>query len=293
MKILSFLQEDRAGLAVQSGADWLDVSRADPTLPTDVAVLLGDPQWQGRLARAAERAPRLDLPTVKFLSPLRAPQKILCVGLNYVDHVAESPYKQQPTYPTFFPRFASSLIAHEQPMIRPRVSDQLDYEGELVVVIGRQGRHIGVQRALEHVAGYTIFNEGSVRDYQFKSPQWSVGKNFDGTGACGPWFVTADELPPGGKGLRLTTRVNGRVEQDASTDDMIFDVPTLIALASEAMTLLPGDMLVTGTPAGVGFGKKPQVYLRAGDLCEVEVEGIGVLRNAVADEAVVQEAVPA
>lgn len=284
MRLLSYSKNGSNGLALQSGNDWLDLTAAAPQLPSDLAVLLQTPDWRAQLDGAAQAAPRLDLAQVSFLPPLRTSQKILCVGLNYVAHVAESPYKQ-PDYPTFFGRFASTLIGHDQPLVKPRVSDEFDYEGELVAVIGKKGRHIQRADALDHVAGYTIFNEGSVRNFQFKSPQWTVGKNFDDSGACGPWFVTADELPAGAKGLRITTRVNGRIEQDANTSDMIFDVATLISIASEAMTLVPGDMIVTGTPAGVGFGKKPPVYMRSGDVCEVEIERIGVLRNPVVSEA--------
>lgn len=283
MKILSYSLGDRTGLAVHTDGRWLDLAPQSATIPNDVAALLALADWRARLTDALRDAPALDLASVQLLPPVRTGQKILCVGLNYLDHVAESPYKQ-PTYPTFFLRVASSLIGHEQPLIKPLASDEFDYEGELVAVIGSTARHVSPERALEHVAGYTVFNEGSVRDYQFKAPQWTMGKNFDGTGACGPWFVTADELPAGAKGLQLVTRVNGVVEQKASTDDMLFDVATLISLASEVMTLLPGDMVVTGTPAGVGFGKKPQVYLRAGDVCEVEIERIGTLRNTVQAE---------
>ncbi len=283
MRILSYFSNARNGLAVQANGVWLDAGAAASSLPTDVAALLALPDWRQEIEKAAQGAPALDLAKVKMLSPVRTSQKILCVGLNYLDHVAESPYKQ-PTYPTFFLRVASSLIAHEQALIKPLASDEFDYEGELVAVIGKSARHVKPEQALDHVAGYTVFNEGSVRDYQFKAPQWTMGKNFDGTGACGPWFVTADELPKGAKGLQLVTRVNGVVEQRASTDDMLFDVATLISLASEVMTLLPGDMLITGTPAGVGFGKKPPVYLKAGDVCEVEIEGIGLLRNTVVNE---------
>lgn len=281
MRIASYSRDGKAGLAVQSGNDWLDLGAK---LPADLSVLLQDPHWQDAVQKASAGAPKIDLASVSLLPPFRTSQKILCVGLNYVDHVAESPYKQ-PDYPTYFPRFSSSLIGHEQPLIKPRVSDELDYEGELVAVIGSTARNVSIDDALNHIAGYTIFNEGSIRDYQFKSPQWTIGKNFDGTGACGPWFVTADELSPGAKNLHIATRVNGVTEQSANTNDMIFDVATLVATASEALTLLPGDMLVTGTPAGVGFGKKPPKYLVPGDVCEVEVEGIGVLRNTVAAES--------
>lgn len=283
MKILSYSLDNREGLAIELDGRWLDLGRTSPQFPADMAALLAWPDWRQRVADATRDAPVLDLVRAQLLPPVRTGQKILCVGLNYLDHVAESPYPQ-PTYPTFFLRVASSLIAHGQALVKPRASDAFDYEGELVAVIGSAARHVTPERALEHVAGYTVFNEASVRDYQFKAPQWTMGKNFDGTGACGPWFVSADELPPGAKGLQLVTRVNGIVEQKANTDDMLFDVASLVSLASEVMTLLPGDMLVTGTPAGVGFGKKPQVYLRVGDVCEVEIERIGTLRNAVEAE---------
>lgn len=168
--------------------------------------------------------------------------------------------------------------------MRPKISIQLDFEGELALVIGRGGRHIGKDKALQHVAGYSIFNDVSIRDYQTKSPQWTVGKNFDGTGAFGPALVSADTLPPGCAGLSLTTRLNGEVMQSANTRDMIFDVASLIATISEAMTLVPGDVIVSGTPAGIGWARKPPVFMQAGDICEVEIEGIGLLRNPVVNE---------
>ncbi|MFM0627606.1 fumarylacetoacetate hydrolase family protein [Paraburkholderia xenovorans] len=221
--------------------------------------------------------------SVSWLPPLARPGKIICVGLNYADHTKESHFEPQ-SYPTLFPRFDSSLIGHLAPMIRPLVSDSLDFEGEMAVILGGGGRHIPKARALECVAGYSIFNDGSIREYQFKAPQWTVGKNFDGTGAFGPTFVTADELPAGGAGLRLETRLNGKVVQAANTSDLIFDVATLIAIISEAITLAPGDVIVTGTPAGVGWAREPKLIMRDGDVCEVEIEGLGVLKNTVQDE---------
>ena len=194
------------------------------------------------------------------------------------------------TYPTIFARFASSLIGHGAPILRPAASVQLDYEGEMVAVIGKGGRHIAKNQALDHVIGYSIFNDASIRDFQTKSPQWTVGKNFDGTGAFGPVFVTADELPPGGKGLRIQTRLNGEIVQNASTDDMIFDVVSLISIISEAITLEPGDILVTGTPSGVGVARKPQLFMKHGDICEVELEGVGILSNVVADDVAARQA---
>lgn len=226
----------------------------------------------------------VDLDAVSVLPPIPAPPKIICVGLNYADHTAESGFAKQPDYPTLFGRFTSSLIGHNEPIIRPRVSDQLDYEGEIVAIIGKRGRHVSKADALDYIAGYSLFNDASVRDYQFKAPQWTVGKNFDGTGAFGPYFVTPDELPPGCKGLRLVTRLNGQIVQNASTDDLVFDVPTLVSVISEAITLEPGDLIVTGTPSGVGLARKPPLFMKPGDICEVEVEGLGVLVNPVQDE---------
>jgi acylpyruvate hydrolase len=234
-------------------------------------------------ARALKAGREIAFDDVKRLPPLLTPQKVICVGLNYRDHSAESGFAQ-PEYPTLFSRFNSSLIGDGAPIVRPRVSNQLDYEGELVAVIGKGGRNIPLARALDHVIGYSIFNDGSVRDFQFKTPQWTVGKNFDGTGAFGPIFVTADELPAGAKGLHLETRLNGEVVQSASTSDMVFDVATLVTIISEAITLRSGDVIVTGTPSGVGVSRKPPLFMKAGDMVEVEIEKIGVLSNPVIDE---------
>ena len=203
--------------------------------------------------------------------------------MNYKDHAAESGF-EAPKYPALFGRFPSSLIGHGAPIVRPRVSDQLDYEGELVAIIGKPGRNIPKERALEHVAGYSIFNDASIRDYQFKSAQWMIGKNFDSTGAFGPVFVSADELEAGAKGLRLKTRLNGTELQNASTTDMIFDVATQVSLLSDAMLLKPGDVIVTGTPSGVGLAHDPKIFMKPGDLCEVEIEGIGLLSNPVVQQ---------
>ena len=194
------------------------------------------------------------------------------------------PYKDPPKYPVLFHRYPQSWVAHGAPLVRPHVSQSFDYEGEVVVVIGKAGRYISKERALDHVAGYSIFNDGSIRDYQFKSTQWMMGKNFDATGSFGPEFVTADELPAGAVGLQLRTRLNGQELQNANTRDMIFDVVTLVNVCSEAMTLYPGDIIISGTPAGVGFARKPPVWMKPGDVCEVEVEGLGVLRNGIVDE---------
>jgi acylpyruvate hydrolase len=223
------------------------------------------------------------LDSITFLPPLTAPPKIICIGLNYADHTKESPY-EQPDYPSVFNRFNTSLIGHGQAMVRPLASDSLDFEGELAVVLKSGGRHIRREQALEHVAGYSIFNDGSVRDYQFKTSQWTVGKNFDATGGFGPFLVTPDELPEGAKGLLLETRLNGVVVQSANTSDMLVDVASQIAILSEAITLEAGDVIVAGTPSGIGWAREPKLYMRHGDVCEVSIEGLGVLSNPIADE---------
>ncbi|KLU21824.1 5-oxopent-3-ene-1,2,5-tricarboxylate decarboxylase [Caballeronia mineralivorans PML1(12)] len=224
------------------------------------------------------------LSELQFLPPVSRPGKIICVGLNYTDHTRESNY-EQPAYPTLFLRVTTSLIAHNEPIVRPTVSDCLDYEGELAVVLSGGGRHIAKADALSFIAGYALFNDGSVRDYQFKSPQWTVGKNFDGTGAFGPEFVTPDEVPAGAKGLLLETRLNGEVVQSASVSDMVFDIETLISTISEAMTLEAGDVIVTGTPSGIGWAREPKLLMKPGDVCEVSVEGFMTLRNPIAQES--------
>ncbi len=275
-------------LAVYHGSELIDLSLADPSLPTTLQALLeAGSGLYPRISRAMANAPaaaRLDPDAVTFLPPLTNPGKIICLGLNYTDHANESGFAEKAPYPVIFTRFASSLVGHGQPLMRPVVSEQFDYEGELVAVIGKAGRHISLEDALDHVAGYSIFNDASVRDYQFKSHQWTVGKNFDGTGGFGPAFVTADELPAGAAGLTIETRLNGRVLQHANTTDMIFGVAETVSLMSAAFALLPGDMLVMGTPSGVGLARKPPLYMQAGDVCEVEIEGVGILSNPVVNE---------
>ena len=289
MRIVSFSHPLGTRLGVRFGDMLVDLAEAAPALPHhDMKGLLAlGPDGLAYAAKAAWAAPeacRRPLAGVRLLPPVPWPDKIVCVGFNYVDHAAEIRQRDLPEHPIFFGRVQTSLVPHEGALIRPRLSAQFDFEGEVVAIIGRGGRHISRERALEHVAGYALFNEGSVRDYQFRGSQWFLGKNFDGSGGFGPELATADELPPGARGLRLTTRVNGRIMQEASTSDMLFDVATLVSTLSEAMTLAPGDVLVTGTPSGVGFAQSPPLYLKAGDVCEVELEGYGILRNPVRDE---------
>jgi acylpyruvate hydrolase len=278
MRFVSYRHDGRRGLAVRRGNDLVDLGSLDL-----VDILTRTPSELRGIG--ASEGERLDVAALRFCPLLARPPKIVCVGLNYVDHAAESPYKTVPDYPAFFPRFASSLVGHEDPIIRPNVSEQLDFEGEMAAVIGKGGHRISRERALDHIAGYSIFNDASLRDYQFKSPQWTAGKNFDGTGAFGPELVTADELPPGAAGLHIETRLNGKTVQSANTHDLVFSVADLVFFASEVFTLEPGDVIVTGTPAGVGFARKPPLFMKDGDICEVEVEGLGILRNPIQDEA--------
>nr|WP_294979658.1 fumarylacetoacetate hydrolase family protein [uncultured Pseudomonas sp.] len=284
MRFVHFVEGSAKGLAVETEAGLRGLTENQPGYPGSLLQLLDAGHAALQLAhRKLSEAPLLDASSIRYLPPIERPGKIVCVGLNYADHTRESPY-EQPSYPTFFPRFATTLIGHGDAIVRPQASEQLDYEGELAVIIGSRGRHIPRERALEHVAGYSIFNEASVRDYQFKSPQWTIGKNFDATGAFGPTFVSADELPPGARGLSLTTRLNGKVEQQGNTADMVFDVAELIAVLSEAVTLEPGDVIVTGTPAGIGWARRPMLFMQPGDVCTVEIEGIGTLSNPIAAE---------
>lgn len=284
MRFSAFRDAAGSGLAVCSNGTFHGLRETDPGFPGFLENMLGLGTAAFKAAcESLAKGPAVDLDKVTLLPPIRRPGKIVCVGLNYADHSAESGFKQ-PDYPTLFARFSSTLIGHGAPLIRPRVSEQFDYEGELVAIIGKGGRKIPREKALEHVFGYSIFNDVSVRDYQFKSPQWTMGKNFDDTGAFGPVVVTADELPPGAKGLKLETRLNGMVVQRASTTDMVFDIASQIAIVSEGITLEPGDLFVTGTPSGVGAARKPPLWMKHGDICEVEIEKIGVLRNQVQDE---------
>lgn len=283
MRLTRFSRGGALGLAVGDGRSYRGWLSSNEKYPGDL-----DPKLLGNLSLDELKAlltagPEIETESIQFLPPFVGSSKIICVGLNYVDHSAETGFKV-PDYPTVFSRFSSSLIGHLAPIIKPASSDQLDYEGEVAVVLSKGGRYITQSDALNHVLGYSIFNDASVRDFQLRTPQWTIGKNFDGTGPFGPYLVTADELPAGAAGLSITTRLNGAVVQKANTNDLVFSVARLISDLSQTMTLEPGDVIVTGTPAGVGAGRKPPLWMKDGDVCEVEVEGIGVLRNPVNNE---------
>ena len=233
-------------------------------------------------AKAAGTTADVKTADVTWLPTIPNPEKILCVGLNYKAHIEETGRKDE-EQPVIFGRFASSQCGHLQPLVCPIESDRFDYEGELVAIIGKGGRRIPAKYALQHIAGYSIYNEGSVRDWQRHTHQYTPGKNFQNTGAFGPWMVTSDEIPDPYK-LHITTRLNGNVMQDSGTNMMIFDIGAVIEYVSAFAELVPGDVIVTGTPGGVGNARKPPIYMQDGDTAEVEIKGIGTLVNKVVKE---------
>ncbi|HWI82949.1 fumarylacetoacetate hydrolase family protein [Ramlibacter sp.] len=284
MKFATFEQDGRA---VTGWVENDQLVALPPLSPRqDMAAWLM--QSPDRVAQAVQQARRdaanlAPLSKARLLPAVPQPGKIVCLGLNYADHAAEGGHAK-PDYPSFFMRGASSLVAHGAPMVRPRVSGKFDFEAELAVVVGRRARHLTAGNALDAVAGYTCFNDGSLRDYQRKTSQWTIGKNFDGTGALGPWVVPASELPPGAVGLKIQSRLNGAVMQSSDTSLMLSPVVEALCLLTEAMTLEPGDVIAMGTPSGVGHARQPPVWMKAGDTIEVEIERIGILSNPVVDE---------
>jgi acylpyruvate hydrolase len=283
MRIAHFEKEGVPGIAADDGSGWHGLTERESGFPGSLPQLIAQGADLLRIGRDLQSMQAIDLNAVRILPPSPKPPKILCVGLNYDDHLGESGLKK-PVYPEIFARFATSLLAHSEPILQPSESSMLDYEAELAVVMGRRGRRISRDNALDHVAGYSLFNDATIRDFQLRTPQWTMGKNFDATGAFGPWLVTPDALPPGAHGLRIQGRLNGRVMQDSSTDRLIFSVPALIEMISVAISLEPGDVIITGTPGGVGAARKPPVFMQPGDVFEVEIEGMGVLSNPVERE---------
>lgn len=288
MQLISFAHRGRPAIGIWRGSSVIDLSRAAPELGQDMGSLVRLGVDGLARARSVAIAPPVDavlsVDDITFLPVLRTAGKVVCLGLNYLEHAAEGGY-QRPEWPTIFLRSPRSLTAHNGPILRPVVSEQLDYEAELAVVIGRDLHHISPDKALDHVYGYSCFNDASVRDYQRKTIQWTIGKNFDSTGAFGPAIVTADELPAGASGLDITCRLNGDVVQNSNTNQMIFPVADTLSLLSSCLTLETGDVVVMGTPSGVGHARKPPLWMRRGDIVEVEIERVGVLRNVIEDEA--------
>ncbi len=290
MKIVGFESPAGLRLGVVEGDQVIDLQAVDAKVPSDLGALLagtnGDFAPVKDLAKRAPASARRPLKGLKYALPVAQPGKIICLGLNYLEHVKEGSQRDNiPKFPTIFMRCLTSMVPHEAPIIRPQVSETLDYEAELMLIVGKRAKHLTLENATSCIAGYSCSNEGSVREFQRKSTQWDMGKNFDRTGGFGPWMVTADELPAAGKGLKLESRLNGKVMQSDNTDNMMFPVPETLVYITQGMTLEPGDIIFTGTPSGVGHARKPNpIWMRQGDTCEVEIEGIGMLRNPIEDE---------
>lgn len=287
MKLISYRHGGRETWGAVTGTDQV-VELAAVSGCATLADFVGSARFAERDALLAAAQPGPKLADVDLLPPIPRPEKIVCAVRNYMDHhqevLAAGMHRELSEFPPIFLRTWRSQTPHNGPIVRPRVSESLDWEGELAVIIGQGGRDIPEARAYEHVAGYSIYNDGSVREWQFHAKQIASGKNFESTGGFGPWMVTADEIAPG-RELKLEVRLNGEVVQSSHTGHMIFNIPQLIAYASTIFTLAPGDLIITGTPAGVGWSRKPPRFMKAGDVCEVEIEAIGVLRNPIVDQA--------
>lgn len=287
MRYVTFENKGESRLGALSANEIIDIQKAVPTVPNTMRELIAaDANVHGDIAKAIVKAPddaRQALADCHLLPPVTDPGKIICLGLNYADHAIEGGHAI-PDYPAIFLRSNTSIIGPNDPMILPNCSEQLDWEAELTIVIGKRCRHVRKADAADVIFGYTAFNDGSVREYQRLSAQWTAGKNFDGTGAVGPCIVTADELPDAAHGLKIQTRLNGNIMQASNTEQMIFDAFRTVEILSEIMTLEPGDLIAMGTPSGVGHARRPQVWMKAGDRVEVEIEGIGMLSNPIVAE---------
>jgi 2-keto-4-pentenoate hydratase/2-oxohepta-3-ene-1,7-dioic acid hydratase in catechol pathway len=271
--------------AVRDGR-YVDLERVDPTLPRSIKELLsGGDEMLRRAAKALTFGETIDPQTVQLLAPVPDPQKVICVGLNYADHARESGVEPPPE-PVIFNKFPTAVAAHESTVLLPPESQEVDYEAELVVVIGRRARRVSVADAAQYIGGYCVGNDVSARDWQIGKPgkQWLLGKTFDGFAPFGPALVTPDEIGDPGQ-LRIQCRVNGQVLQDSNTNQLIFSVPQVVAYVSQVCTLLPGDVIFTGTPPGVGFARTPPIFLKPGDVAEVEIDRVGLLRNTFATDA--------
>jgi 2-keto-4-pentenoate hydratase/2-oxohepta-3-ene-1,7-dioic acid hydratase in catechol pathway len=292
MKIVGFEANKGVRLGVGEGDAVIDLQEVDAAWPSDLGEALrrtnGDLKPLADLAKKAPASARIPLAGLKYAFPVARPGKIICLGLNYLDHVKEGPSRDNvPKFISIFFRVLTSMVPHLQPIIRPRVSTQLDYEAEMVAIVGKRAKHLTMENAVSCIAGYSCANEGSVREFQRHTTQWGMGKNFDHTGGFGPWMVSADELPPGGKGLKIMSRLNGNIMQSDNTSNMMFPLAETLVYLTKGMTLEPGDVILTGTPSGVGHARKPEpVWMKPGDVCEIEVEGVGVLRNPIEDEKV-------
>lgn len=286
MRIVRFTKSGREGLGLIQADDAIAVRWEDEGFGAAafLKALGTGPSGLDALAAELKKGTALRLDEVSLSTPVPLTGKILCLGANFGEHATEANFAHSKYAPVFM-RVRDSFVAPGESLVKPTLSDDFDFEGELAVVVGLGGRHIPRDRALDHVAGYSIFQDGSIRDYQLESPQWTLGKNFYRTGSLGPAFVAANGLPPGCKGLRLQTRLNGAVVQDASLSEMLIDVASVVSLLSDVMPLEPGDVIAMGTPSGVGIFRKPPLFMKAGDICEIDIEGFGTLRNDVVNEA--------
>lgn len=281
MRVLSFERDGHPSFGLMTDDGVIDAGARLAGKFTDLrAVLRAGALDQLKSLEALE--PDCAEEDISYLPVIPNANKILCVGINYMGHIKETG-RDVPSHPVMFTRFADSMVGHGQPLIRPRVSEHFDYEGELAVIIGKTARHVSCDDAMDYVAGYSCCNEGSVRDYQYHTIQFTAGKNFYRSGGFGPWMVTSDEQSDPTQ-FHLQTRLNGDVLQDAPVSDLCFDIPHLIEYCSIWTPLAPGDVLVTGTPGGVGRVRKPPIWMKPGDIVEVDIRGVGILRNTIADE---------
>jgi len=283
MKFATFRVDGTTSWGLIEGDEAVDVGSVVRDRLPDLKSAIAADALAGLAAAHAAHAYRFPVSAIEWLPVIPNPDKILCVGLNYETHRKETG-RAEVEHPTIFTRFANSQTGHLANIIRPHVSTDLDFEGELAIIIGKPGRYVSQADAFSHVAGYACYNDGSVRDFQRHTHQFTPGKNFPGTGAFGPWMVTPDELSELGP-LRLQTRVNGQVVQDAFLDQMIFSIPRQIEYCSSFTLLEPGDVIASGTPGGVGAKRTPPLWLKPADIVEVEIDKVGLLRNGVADES--------
>lgn len=281
MRLISFEHEGRTSYGPVRDGGVVDAGRRLGDRYRDLRAVLAAAALD-ELRALENTAPDVDMADVAHQPVIPNAGKILCVGINYMGHIKETG-REPPDYPVLFTRFADTFVGHDEAIVRPAVSTQLDYEGELAVVIGERAWHVKREDALAHVAGYTCCNEGSVRDYQFHTMQFTAGKNFYRSGSLGPWLLTADEQPNPDQ-FHLQTRINGDVLQDAPVSDLCFGIPELIEYCSTWTPLEPGDIIVTGTPGGVGRVRKPPIWMKPGDTVEIDIRGLGTLRNSIADE---------
>jgi 2-keto-4-pentenoate hydratase/2-oxohepta-3-ene-1,7-dioic acid hydratase in catechol pathway len=287
MRLLSFSHEGRESWGAVAGDGVVDLGKALGGKCAGLAGFIADPDFARREEIVAGRKADHALADIRFLPVVPKPEKIVCLVRNYMDHhqevLAAGLQRELSKFPPIFLRVWRSQVGHGEPIVRPKVSYELDWEAELAVIVGKGGRHIAEKDAFAHIAGYSCYNDVSVREWQFHAKQIAAGKNFVGTGPFGPWMVTADEIPDP-ENLDLALRINGKTEQSSNTRHLIFKIPVIVSYCSTIFDLAPGDVLVTGTPAGVGWSRKPPQFLKAGDVVEVEIERIGVLRNPVVDE---------